>query len=133
MSFLSALALFGLLTTALVGFEIMYTYATQGFGFGFSSNRPQVEISKFGLRMKRTLQNHIESAAYIVPTLAAAHLAGLHGNGVELSALLMVLGRAAYVPLYYSGLPFVRVPAFVLGTLPSMYLAVLVLSAGRWA
>lgn len=127
MSLLSALAWFGLITVVLVATEIMYTYATQGFGFGFSSNRPQVELSAFGIRMKRTLQNHVESAAYIVPALAAAQLAGLRGDHIELAALLIVCGRAAYAALYYSGLPFIRVPAFMLGTLGSLYLFAIVL------
>jgi len=128
---LTALASFGLVTLALIGFEIMYTYATQGFGFGFSSNRPTVEISTFGLRVKRTLQNHIESAAYIMPALVAAHLVGIRGSGVEIAALLIVVGRAAFALLYYSGIPFVRVPAFVMGTFSSIYLLAMVLLAGR--
>ena len=126
MSILSALALFGLLTLVLIMIEIMYTYATQGFGFGFSSNRPQVELSAFGIRMKRTLQNQVESAAYIVPALTSAQIAGLHGTNVEVAALLIVCGRTAYAALYYSGIPFIRVPAFILGTLPSMYLLAMV-------
>lgn len=131
MSLLTALALFGVITLALVGFEIMFTYATQGFGFGFSSNRPQVELSPFAIRVKRTLQNQIESAAYIVPALAAAHFAGLRGGGVELAALLIVVGRAAFALLYYTGVPFIRVPAFVMVNLSCIYLFFLVLSGAR--
>lgn len=127
MSPTTALACFGLLTLALVATEIMYTYATQGFGFGFSSNRPQVELSAFGVRMKRTLQNHVESAAYIVPALASAQFSGLQGSNVALAAALIVVGRVAYVALYYSGIPFIRVPAFTLATLSSMYLLALAL------
>jgi uncharacterized MAPEG superfamily protein len=128
---ISALALFGFLTLALVAFEIMYTYATLGFGFGFSSNRPQVELSKFAVRVKRTLQNHVESAAYVVPALTAAHLAGLQGGAVGLAALLIVAGRAAYALLYYSGVPFVRVPAFTIANLLCMYLMYLALTAEK--
>jgi uncharacterized MAPEG superfamily protein len=127
MSPISALASFGLLTLCLIGFEIMYTYATKGFGFGFSSNRPDAPMSQFGIRVKRTLQNHIESSAYIVPALGLAIIADMQGEGVELAALLIILGRAAYAILYYIGLPFIRVPAFVLGTLSSFYLMVAVL------
>ena len=36
MSPLIALACFGVITLSLISIEIMYTYATQGFGFGFS-------------------------------------------------------------------------------------------------
>ena len=127
MSPLLALSLFGLITLVLIMIEIMYTYTTQGFGFGFSSNRPQVELSAFGIRMKRTLQNHVESSAYIVPALLAAQIAGLHGDHAELAALLIVIGRTAYAALYYTGIPFIRVPAFTLGTLSSMYLFAMIL------
>lgn len=124
MSFDLALVGFALLTMSIVTFDIVFTYVRRGFGFGFSSNRPQVEYSKFELRMKRILQNQTESAAYIVPTLVGAHLAGLSGAYVELAALLIIAGRAAYALLYYTGIPFIRIPAFSLASLSTLYLAV---------
>lgn len=127
MSFEIALAWFGLLTLVLIGNEIMYTYATRGFGFGFSANRPVIDKTSLGLRIQRTYQNQVESAAYIVPVLVAAALTGLQGSGVETAALLIVLGRAAFAVLYYTGIPFVRVPAFVLGTFPTLYIFVMLL------
>lgn len=128
MTLISALASFSLITLALVGFSIMYTYATQGFGFGFSSNRGTPEVSAFATRLKRSLQNQTESAAYIVPALVAAIYVGLEGSGVELAALLIVLGRAAFAILYLTGVTFVRVPAFVLAACSSIYLVFLVLT-----
>ena len=123
MSVITSLVLFGLLTLILVGTEIMFTYATQGFGYGFSSNRGAVERSPFALRIQRTLQNHVEAAAYGVPVLGAAAIAGLQGTDVELAALIFILGRAGFVVLYYSGISFIRVPAFVMGTLSTLYIA----------
>lgn len=128
MTFLAALTLFGLITIMMLGLEIMFTYATLGFGYGFSSNRPKVEKSPLGLRIQRAYQNQAESAAYIVPILAAAAFSGLQGHGAELAALLTVLGRGAFALLYYSGIPFIRVPAFVLGTFPTLYIAYLLLT-----
>ncbi len=130
MSFVTALALFALITLALVGLSITYTYATQGFGFGFSSNRGTPEVSAFATRLKRALQNHTESAGYIVPVLAAGLFTGLEGAGVEMAALLIIVGRAAFPILYLSGISFIRVPAFVLATFSSLYLAYLLLTAG---
>lgn len=124
---IAALGAFALITISMIGFEIMYTYATQGFGFGFSANRPTVPLSKLGLRMKRALQNQTESAAYIVPVLVAVQLLGLTGDNISFLLLLIVLGRAAFAILYYTGIPFIRVPAFVCGTFPSLYLAVTIL------
>ncbi len=123
MSLITALILFGLLTLALLGVEIMFTYATQGFGYGFSANRGTVERSPLALRIQRTYQNQVESAAYVVPVLATAAILGLQGNGVELAALLLISGRAAFALLYYSGVPFIRVPAFLLGTLSTLFIA----------
>jgi len=122
MTLISSLAAFGLLTLAMVGFEIFFTYATQGFAFGFSSNRKQVDFSAFAIRMKRALQNQTEAASYGVPILAAAAFAGLTG-GAEIAGALFVAGRAAFVLLYYTGITFIRVPAFVVSTLSVAYIA----------
>jgi len=130
MSLITALALFGLLTLVLVGLEIMFTYATQGFAFGFSANRGPIERSPLGLRLQRTYQNHIESAAYGVPVLAAGAFAGLQGTGVEIAALLFVVGRTAFAVLYLTGIPFIRVPAFVAGTLSTLYIAYALFTSG---
>lgn len=119
----TALLSFGVITLALVGFEIMFTYATQGFAYGFAADRPQVALSPFAQRVKRALQNHIEAAAYVAPVLAAAALLDVRGGGVEIAAMLIVIGRAAFPVLYYTGITFIRVPAFVLGTFPTLYIA----------
>lgn len=128
MSPVNALVCFALVTMFIITFEILYTYAVHGFGFGFSSNRPRVDQSRFEVRMKRILQNQTESTAYVVPVLAAVHFAGLSGTGVETAAALIVVGRAAYALLYYTGVPFIRIPAFSLSSLSTLYLAVLVVS-----
>ncbi|MEK6217265.1 MAG: MAPEG family protein [Boseongicola sp.] len=97
---IDALAAYTLITIAILGSEITYTYANQGFGYGFSSNRSTPELSPFGQRLKRSLQNHVESAAYVVPALAGAALLGLEGSGVGVAALLIVVGRVLFPLLY---------------------------------
>ena len=124
MSFTTALVLFAVITLFMLSLEIAFTYATQGFGYGFSSNRgPQTEHSPMALRIKRAYQNQIESAAYGVPILAAAAITGLQSNGAEIAALLFIVGRATFALLYYTGIPFIRVPAFALGSLSTLYIA----------
>ena len=131
MPFTTALVLFALITLVMLGIEIMTTYATQGFGFGFSSNRnANVESSPLALRIKRAYQNQVESAAYGVPVLAAAAITGLESGSAAMAAYLFVIGRAAFAVLYYSGVSFIRVPAFVLGTLSTLYIAFVLLSTG---
>lgn len=130
MTFVTALTLFALLTLILLATEIMFTYATQGFGYGFSANRGVVERSPLALRIQRTYQNHVESAAYGVPVLAAAALSGLDSSSAETAALIFVVGRAAFAVLYYSGITFIRVPAFVMGTVSILYIAYSIFAAG---
>ncbi|WP_299586858.1 MAPEG family protein [uncultured Tateyamaria sp.] len=128
MSFTTALVAFAIITLLAVGLEIMFTYATQGFGFGFSSNRPAVQKSPLGLRIQRAYQNHVESAAYIVPLLIAGQMTGLTGTTAEWVTLIIIAGRAAFMVLYYTGIPFLRILGFVGGSMGSMVLAYLLLS-----
>ncbi len=128
MTIQTALLLFGLLTVVMLFIEISFTYATKGFGYGFSSNRPPADsFSPLATRIKRAYQNQIESAAYGVPVLGAAAVMGAQTPGVELAALLFVLARALFAVLYYSGIPFIRVPAFATGTVSILYIALTLL------
>lgn len=121
-----ALMVFALITMAAIMVEILYTYATQGFGFGFSSNRPMVEKTPLGLRIERAYRNQTESAAYIVPVLAAAAVTGLNTPAAQTAAWFIVAGRAAFILLYYTGLPFVRILGFAGGSFGSLFLLYLI-------
>ncbi len=123
MSFEFALIGFALVTMTALTIEIAYAYISQGFGYGFSSNRPMIDRGALGLRIQRAYQNQIESAAYIVPVLVAASLLGVTGEGPAFAAALIVFGRAAFVGLYYTGIPFIRILGFTCGSLGSLYLA----------
>lgn len=118
----TALVWFGVITFVVIAVEIMFTYATLGFGFGFSSNRPVVEKSGLALRIERVYRNQVEASAYIVPILGGAALMGVTTAGVQTAALLVVLGRAAFCLLYYTGIPFIRVLAFLTVSLSLLYI-----------
>ncbi len=124
MTFETALVGFALVTMTALTIEIAYAYLSQGFGYGFSSNRPMIERGALGLRIQRAYQNQVESAAYIVPVLVGASLLGVTGEGPALAAAIVVFGRAAFVLLYYTGIPFIRILGFTCGSLGSLYLAV---------
>ncbi len=124
MSFEFALIGFALVTMTALIIEIAYAYISQGFGYGFSSNRPMVERGAVGLRIQRAYQNQIESAGYIVPVLTGAAFLGVTGEGPALAAAIIVFGRAAFVLLYYTGIPFIRILGFTCGSLGSLYLGI---------
>ncbi len=94
MAFTTALIPLGLLTVVMLMIEVMTTYATQGFGYGFSSNRStNTERPPMALRIQRAYQNQVESAVYGVPVLAAAAITGLESGSAETAALLFIIGR----------------------------------------
>lgn len=130
MALTTALIWFGVITLITLATEIMFTYATKGFGFGFSSNRPVVEKSPLGLRIERVYRNQVESAAYIVPILGGGAVMGVNSPAIQIAALLVVLGRAAFCALFYSGLPFVRVLAFVLANFSLVYILFVLATTG---
>ncbi len=117
-----ALALFGLITFATIAFEVMYGYLILGFGYGFSSKRPVIERSGFPLRIERVYRNQVESAAYIVPAIAAAAILGLEGSLIATTCTVILIGRVGFSLAYYTGLPFLRVPFFAMGSFGSLIL-----------
>ena len=128
MTYLTALTLFGLITLVYLLIEVGFTYAHFGKSYGFSSNRPaDATKSALGLRINRAFQNQIESAAYIVPVLVAAHLSGLQSTPAEIAAAVLVIGRAAFGPLYFTGIPFIRIPAWGMGWISTAVIAVAIL------
>ena len=123
MEYTTALYSIGLLTFVLLFIEINFTYATQGFSFGWSSNRgTDVEYSPLAKRISNAYNNQVESAAYSVPVLAAAALTGLESGGAETAALIYVLGRVIYAPLYYLGFAGLRLIGFGMGSLSMIYI-----------
>ena len=119
MDFTTAILSLGVISILLLIVEVNFTYATQGTSFGWSNNRPDVEYSPLAQRIKNAYGNQVESISYTLPILAAAALTGLEHSGAETAALLMVIGRAIYGPLYISGIPYARLIGFGMATLSS--------------
>lgn len=130
MSPIAALIIFALTTMAALMVEILYTYATQGIGFGFSSNRPHVERTPLALRVQRAYQNQVESAAYIVPVLAVVAFLDLNTPVAQATAAIIVFGRIAFILLYYTGIPFIRILGFMCGSFGSLYMVFLLVTSG---
>lgn len=131
MTFTAALIAFAILTMILLSNQIFFTYATQGFGYGFSSNRKNnVDLSPLANRIANTYRNQVEASAYLVPVLAVAALIGLQSESAQFAALLIIVGRVLFSALYYTGIPFIRVPAFGLANVSALYIAYEIFSAG---
>lgn len=126
MEFTTALLSLGVISFVMLAVEVNFTYATQGLSFGWSANRPEVTLSPLAQRIKNAYGNQVESISYTVPVLAAAALMGLEHSGAQTAALILVLGRAIYGPLYYTGIPYARLLGFGMGSLSTLYIAVII-------
>jgi hypothetical protein len=73
------------------------------------------------------LPKQVESAAYVVPALGAAALAGMTASTI---CWVIILGRAGSSLAYYTGIPFLRVPFFTMGSFGSLILIYQVLTQG---
>lgn len=124
MEYVTAIYALGAISFVLLLIEVNYTYASQGTDFGWSANRPEVTLSPLGQRIKNAYGNQVESIAYTLPVLAAAALSDAEIVGGTTAALIMVIGRAIYGPLYISGIPYARLVGFGMGTLSAAYLLV---------
>lgn len=97
MTFELALLAFGVMTIATVGVEILYTYATQGFAYGFAAKRPETTFSDFALQLKKAYNNQVETAAYAVPILAAAAFLQLQSDLALFAAWAFIVARVLCV------------------------------------
>ena len=123
MEFTTALYAVGLITFVMLLVEVNFTYGTQGFSYGWSSNRPaNAEFTPLAQRISSAYRNQVESTAYSVPILGAAALTGLESSGAQTAALIYVIGRAIYGPLYYIGRYNLRLVGFGLGSLSMIYI-----------
>lgn len=124
MEYTTALYFIGLITFVLLFVEINYMYATQGFAYGWSNNRNKSEavFSPMAQRIKNSFNNQVESATYSIPVFATAAFTGLESSGAETAALIYVIGRAIYGPLYISGIPYARLIGFGMGSLSMIYI-----------
>ena len=65
MDFTTAILCIGLISFIMLVIEVNYTYASQGTAYGWSANRPSVEISPLGQRTKMPIP--IRLKAYPTP------------------------------------------------------------------
>jgi len=131
MEYTTALFSIGLITFVLLFVEINFMYATQGFKYGWSSNRgSEATFSPLAKRIKNAYSNQVESAAYSVPVFATAALVGLEHSGAETATLIYIIGRAIYGPLYYLGVANLRLVGFGMGSLSMIYILYALFTSG---
>lgn len=97
---IAALALMLLVVTFLQGGLVP---VTQGLKWGLGSRDEPLEKSAIQGRFARTVQNHIEAMLMYIPLMALVIYLERTSSTTELAAWLVIVGRAAFIPLYLLG------------------------------
>ena len=85
---------------------------THGLKWGFGSRDEPRDPTALQLRIKRTIANHIEAMLIYVPIVLVAAAMGISNDGTQLGAMLFLIGRVLFVPLYLFGVPVLRSAAY---------------------
>ena len=104
-----SIVIYGLLIFLVVAFQGGYQSATETTEFGFSNREtPSPNKGAMGHRIDRTLDNLKEGALMYVPlALLAVHF-GISNSFTFYAALMTIMSRIAYVPIYVFGVTTIR-------------------------
>lgn len=128
-----SILIYGLLIFGAVAVQATYAALTAGLAFGFS-NREGVQpgMGAVGRRIDMTLANLKEGAIMYVPLALLAVSLGVSNEWTSGAALLTIVSRLVYVPVFYLGIPVVRtlvwVPSFF--AIPALAIGILVGAPG---
>lgn len=110
-----------LLWSTVVGFGYLMTQAT----FANTDNKGGIEPNRdrepeFGIKAQRALRalrNFLETYPLFIGLVVVAELANRHGALTQWGAILYLVGRVAYLPLYLLGGGIIRSTAWGLSLL----------------
>lgn len=81
-------------------------------------------------RLMRAQANYFETFPIVVAGIAMLGIAGLNSRWTALGAIVWLVARALYLPLYAAGVPMVRTIAFIVSVVGIITLFWPLLSAG---
>lgn len=89
--------------------QASYAAITAGLSYGFSNReQPQPNKTPFGDRIDRTLGNLKEGGIIYLPLALLAISIDVSNSWTYYAALLTIVSRALYVPVFLSGVKVVR-------------------------
>ena len=106
-------ALWGLVGLAVmvllhIGVQGLALKAAAGNAWSVGPRDATVTLGPVHGRLRRALDNLLESAPVFLSLALVAHLAGRVGLLVEVGIALFLAGRLAFLPAYASGIPWLR-------------------------
>lgn len=111
------LALYGgvLILFCLIGLQAVSGILQRGIGWGFSNRDETEPANMFGARVKRTVDNHVESLLLFGFAVLVAEASGALTGLTGLGAMLYFWGRLVYAPVYVIGIPYLRTLVWAVG------------------
>jgi uncharacterized MAPEG superfamily protein len=119
---LSILALFGLLIIALLVVQVMLVMRKMGIMFVASPRDEPVRVDGVAGRAIRTVDNSVAAMALFAPAVLALQVQGISTPGTVLAAQIFLGARLLFIPVYLSGIYFVRGPVWMAGLFATGYL-----------
>lgn len=112
-----------------INFQAIMGLAANGFvrQLGPRDDAPALHTG-YG-RSERAVQNQIESLALFAPLVLVAHTIGVNTAMTEMGAVLYAASRAAYLPIYWLGIPAIRTLAFAGGLTGTLMIAFAIILA----
>ncbi|WP_292294878.1 MAPEG family protein [Marivita sp.] len=124
-----SIVIYTLLIFAAVMVQAVYSARTAGPAFGFSNREGAPPgMGAAGLRIDKTLANLKEGAIMYLPLALLAVSLDVSNAWTWSAALLTIVSRLIYVPVFYLGIPIVRTlvwaPGFV--AIPTLAVGILI-------
>lgn len=92
----------------LLGYQGALVPMNQGFAWGLGSRDAPIDKTALQNRAGRTIANHIEGMLLFVPLVMVIEMVGLASGLTSLGAVLYLVGRALFAPLYLLGVAYLR-------------------------
>lgn len=120
--------IYAILLFTVVLTQASYAAMTAGLAYGFSNRgEPQPGKSGFGRRIDLTLGNLKEGAIIYLPLALLSVSMDISNEWTQGAALVTILSRVIYVPVFFFGIPIVRTlvwaPSFF--ALPALLVGIL--------
>jgi uncharacterized MAPEG superfamily protein len=88
---------------------VLFSLSARGLPWGAGNrDEPAPPLGKMGARVERAFKNYLETFALFAAAVLMANAMGKHTPSSALGAEIYFWSRAAYVPVYAAGIPFVR-------------------------
>ena len=126
---LTILAAYGLIVIAMLFVQIALVIQRMGIMFVASPRDDAPKVGGVAGRAVRTVDNSIAAMALFAPAVLALYVQGAGTPGTEIAAIVFLVARILFIPVYLSGVYFVRGPVWMTGLIATGYLYTMAIPA----